>query len=50
MPCKLSGLRPATDCSLSLTTVWLEACQKNAIDLGLGGCFTWVLRFPMKHN
>ena len=40
----------ATECMLSLTTAWVRilawACEKVASDLGLGGGFRCVLRFP----
>ena len=40
----------ATDCTLSLTTAWVQipawAYEKVASDLGLGGGFRRVLRFP----
>ena len=44
----------ATDCTLSLTTAWVRipawACEKVASDLGLGGVYRRVLRFPPLHT
>ena len=45
-----SNVRAATYCTLSLTSVWVRipawACAKVGSDLGLGGGFRRVLRFP----
>ena len=44
----------SNDCTLSLTTAWVRiptwACEKVASDLGLGGGFRRVLRFPPPHT
>ena len=46
----LAIFKVATDCSLSLTTAWVQiltaACEKVASDLLLGCSFCLVLPFP----
>ena len=34
------------DCSDSQVQIPTGACEKGATDLGSGGSFSWVLRFP----
>ena len=51
LPCaNRDQAKVATDCTLTLTTVWVRvpawACEKVASDVGLGGGFRQVLRFP----